>query len=108
MFTSYDWLDNPAVLRVRISDRKVEQVSDLTNLTDYRQHRPVAGSCSGRFSRFYSEILGPRISTRSIGKSLDVRGPMTPCFLSGRAHSLSLCRYGEFPRVVSSSVTRFV
>ena len=26
------WLDNPAVLRVRISDRKVEQVSDLTNL----------------------------------------------------------------------------
>jgi len=26
------WLDNPAVLRVRITDRKVEQVSDLTNL----------------------------------------------------------------------------
>ncbi len=26
------WLDNPAVLRVRISDRKVEEVSDLTNL----------------------------------------------------------------------------
>jgi eukaryotic-like serine/threonine-protein kinase len=26
------WLDNPAVLRVRIADRKVEQVSDLANL----------------------------------------------------------------------------
>ena len=26
------WLDNPAVLRVRISDREVEQVSDLANL----------------------------------------------------------------------------
>ena len=26
------WLDNPAVLRVRIRDREVEQVSDLTNL----------------------------------------------------------------------------
>jgi len=26
------WLDNPAVLRVRITDPKVEQVSDLTNL----------------------------------------------------------------------------
>jgi dipeptidyl aminopeptidase/acylaminoacyl peptidase len=26
------WLDHPAVLRVRITDRKVEQVSDLTNL----------------------------------------------------------------------------
>ena len=26
------WLDNPAVLRVRISDREVEQVSDLTHL----------------------------------------------------------------------------
>ena len=26
------WLDRPAVLRVRITDRKVEQVSDLTNL----------------------------------------------------------------------------
>jgi eukaryotic-like serine/threonine-protein kinase len=26
------WLDNPAVLRVRITDREVEQVSDLTNL----------------------------------------------------------------------------
>ena len=26
------WLDNPAVLRVRISDGEVEQVSDLTNL----------------------------------------------------------------------------
>jgi hypothetical protein len=26
------WLDNPAVLRIRIGDRKVEQVSDLTNL----------------------------------------------------------------------------
>jgi Tol biopolymer transport system component len=26
------WLDNPAVLRVRISDGKVEEVSDLTNL----------------------------------------------------------------------------
>jgi eukaryotic-like serine/threonine-protein kinase len=26
------WLDNPAVLRVRITDHKVEQVSDLTNL----------------------------------------------------------------------------
>jgi serine/threonine protein kinase/Tol biopolymer transport system component len=27
------WLDKPAVLRVRISDRKVEQVFDLTNLS---------------------------------------------------------------------------
>ncbi len=26
------WLDSPAVLRIRITDRKVEQVSDLTNL----------------------------------------------------------------------------
>jgi eukaryotic-like serine/threonine-protein kinase len=26
------WLENPAVLRVRITDRKLEQVSDLTNL----------------------------------------------------------------------------
>ena len=26
------WLDKPAVLRVRIADRKVEQVTDLTNL----------------------------------------------------------------------------
>jgi WD40 repeat protein len=26
------WLDHPAVLRVRISDREVEQVSDLTNV----------------------------------------------------------------------------
>ena len=26
------WLDNPAILRVRVSDREVEQVSDLTNL----------------------------------------------------------------------------
>jgi len=26
------WLVNPAVLRIRISDRVVEQVSDLTNL----------------------------------------------------------------------------
>jgi WD40 repeat protein len=26
------WLDNPAVLRIRITDPKVEQVSDLTNL----------------------------------------------------------------------------
>ena len=26
------WLDNPAILRVRVSDREVEQVPDLTNL----------------------------------------------------------------------------
>jgi Tol biopolymer transport system component len=26
------WLDNPAVLRIRIADRNVEQVTDLTNL----------------------------------------------------------------------------
>jgi hypothetical protein len=26
------WLDHPAVLRIRISDREVEQVSDLANL----------------------------------------------------------------------------
>jgi hypothetical protein len=26
------WLENPAVMRIRITDRKVEQVSDLTNL----------------------------------------------------------------------------
>ncbi len=26
------WLDEPAVLRIRINDRKVERVSDLTNL----------------------------------------------------------------------------
>jgi hypothetical protein len=31
------WLDNPAVLRVRITEREVEQVSDLTN-------RPTTGN----------------------------------------------------------------
>ena len=43
MFTSYDWLDNPAVLRIRINDRKVEQVWDLTNLTDTGHVGPWLG-----------------------------------------------------------------
>jgi serine/threonine protein kinase/Tol biopolymer transport system component len=37
------WLDNPAVLRVRISDRKVEQVFDLTNLSTIGNIGPWLG-----------------------------------------------------------------
>jgi eukaryotic-like serine/threonine-protein kinase len=37
------WLDNPAVLRVRISDRKVEQVSDLTTFPIVSNHGPWVG-----------------------------------------------------------------
>ena len=37
------WLDNPAVLRVRITDRKVEQVSDLRNLPTIGNIGPWVG-----------------------------------------------------------------
>jgi eukaryotic-like serine/threonine-protein kinase len=37
------WLDNPAVLRVRISDHKVEQVFDLTNLSTIGNIGPWLG-----------------------------------------------------------------
>jgi dipeptidyl aminopeptidase/acylaminoacyl peptidase len=37
------WLVDPAVMRVRISDRKVEQISDLTNLPTTGFHGPWLG-----------------------------------------------------------------
>ena len=37
------WLDNPAVLRVRINDRKVERAWDLTNLTNTGHVGPWLG-----------------------------------------------------------------
>jgi eukaryotic-like serine/threonine-protein kinase len=41
------WLENPAVLRVRISDRAVEQVSDLTNLPSVGNVGPWLGLAPG-------------------------------------------------------------
>jgi Tol biopolymer transport system component len=65
------WLDDPAVLRVRIADRKVEKVSDLTTFRLRETSAP--GWASVRMiPRLYSMILEPRMCTPSTGKSLEV------------------------------------
>ena len=64
------WLDKPAVLRVRISDRKVEQVFDLTNLR--LQATSARGWVLIPTIPYCSEISGLRMFMLLTGKSLEV------------------------------------
>ena len=68
------WLDKPAVLRVRINDRKLEQVSDLADLPTTGNIGPWLG-LAPVIPCFSSKTWALRISTLSIGNSLDEACP---------------------------------
>jgi serine/threonine protein kinase/Tol biopolymer transport system component len=79
------WLDGPAVLRVRITDREVEQVLDLTNFPTVGNVGPCWVSiptipCS------YSKIPASRISTPSIGTRLELTNGHAASYPPQRSH----------------------
>ena len=72
MFTSCDSWAIRLVLRVRITDPKVEQVSDLTNLPTTGNVGPQGRVSVPMSPCLYSKISGPRIYTPPIRKSIEL------------------------------------